>query len=182
MTGDRDVVALGATQSLCPVCLERIPAERVAVHEDVYLLATKAAAIAHCAEQRLGVILVPTVVPGVNTDQLASILGYALERAPAVRGVHFQPVSFFGRYPSPPSDLDRITIPEVMRALERQTGGAIEVSHFRPPSAENAHCSFQGSFLRSKALGGVPDASRHAAQLSLDALAVAVRSDQKGSP
>jgi uncharacterized radical SAM superfamily Fe-S cluster-containing enzyme len=94
------------------------------------------------------VILVPTVVPGVNTDDLGAIVAYALERAPTVRGVHFQPVSYFGRYPSPPSDLDRITIPEVMSALERQTGGAVRVSHLRPPSAENAYCSFQGNFVR----------------------------------
>lgn len=113
------------------------------------LAETKAAAIARCAEERLGVILVPTLVPGVNTAALGAIVDYALQRAPAVRGVHFQPVSFFGRYPAPPSDLDRVTIPEVLRLLERQTAGAIRVSHFRPPSAENAHCSFNGTFVRA---------------------------------
>jgi hypothetical protein len=112
------------------------------------LLQVKKAAIARCAEQGLGVVLVPTVVPGVNTEQLGAILGFALERAPAVRGVHFQPVSYFGRYPRPPTDAQRITLPEVMIRIEEQTFGAIQRSHFRPPSAENAYCSFQGTFVR----------------------------------
>jgi uncharacterized radical SAM superfamily Fe-S cluster-containing enzyme len=114
------------------------------------LAETKAAAIARCAEQRLGVMLVPTVVRGVNTGELGAIVAYALERTPVVRGVHFQPVSFFGRYPSPPADLDRVTIPEVLQLLEQQTGGAIRASHFRPPSAENAYCSFNGTFILSR--------------------------------
>ncbi len=122
-----------------------------AVHERLRgarLLQAKAAAIAHCAAAGLGVVLVPTLVPGVNTDQLGAILSFALERAPAVRGVHFQPVSYFGRYPAHPTDGERITIPEVMAGIEEQTAGAIRVAHFHPPSAENAHCSFQGSFVR----------------------------------
>ncbi len=112
------------------------------------LLEIKKAAIARCAEHGLGVVLVPTVVPGVNTEQLGAILRFALERAPTVRGVHFQPVSYFGRYPRPPTDAQRITLPEVMTGIEAQTFGAIQASHFRPPSAESAHCSFQGTFVR----------------------------------
>lgn len=111
------------------------------------LLESKTAAIAHCAEQHLGVILVPTVVPGVNSEDLGKIIEYAVQRAPAVRGVHFQPISYFGRYPRPPSDSDRITLPEVMNGIERQTGGRIKASQLRPPSAENAHCSFQAHFV-----------------------------------
>ena len=111
------------------------------------LLEAKTAAIAHCAEQHLGVILVPTVVPGVNSEDLGKIIEYAAQRAPTVRGVHFQPVSYFGRYPRVPSDGDRITLPEVMSGIERQTGGRIKASQLRPPSAENAHCSFQAHFV-----------------------------------
>jgi uncharacterized radical SAM superfamily Fe-S cluster-containing enzyme len=121
-----------------------------AVHQRIRgarLLAAKTAAIARCAEARLGVILVPTLVPGVNTDQMGAILSYGLERAPVVRGVHFQPVSYFGRFPGRPTDAERITLPEVMTGIEAQTGGSIRVSHFHPPSAENAHCSFQGNFF-----------------------------------
>lgn len=111
------------------------------------LLAVKQAAIANCAEQQLGIILVPTLVPGVNIGEIGSILQFALEHMPAVRGVHFQPVSYFGRYPAEPADESRITIPEVLRAIEQQTGGKIRAKHFQPPSAENAYCSFNGNFL-----------------------------------
>ncbi len=111
------------------------------------LLAEKVLAVKHCAEQGIGVVLVPTLVPGVNTDQIGSIIEFALQRLPAVRGVHFQPISYFGRYPGPPGDDDRITIPEIITAIETQTGGKIRSGHFKPPGCENALCSFHGNFV-----------------------------------
>jgi uncharacterized radical SAM superfamily Fe-S cluster-containing enzyme len=111
------------------------------------LLEAKTKAISNCAEQRLGVVLVPTLVPGVNTADIGGIIDYALARMPTVRGVHFQPVSYFGRYPSQPRDCDRITIPEVINEIERQTEGRIRMADFRPPAAENAYCSFHGNFV-----------------------------------
>jgi 7,8-dihydro-6-hydroxymethylpterin dimethyltransferase len=113
------------------------------------LLETKTAAIRRCAELALGVVLVPTVVPGVNDQALGDILRFGLARAPAVRGVHFQPISYFGRYPTAPADADRITLPEVMRGLERQTGGMVRAADFRPPGAEHARCSFSATFERT---------------------------------
>ena len=139
-----------------------------AVHRQIRgsaLHSRKLAAIDRCAEVGLGVVLVPTLVPGVNTNELGAILSFAAARGPAVRGVHFQPVSWFGRYPGSPTDADRITLPEVMRAIEEQTGGAVPSSDLRPPSAENPHCSFSGSFLRTpqgtlSRRGGRPDPDR----------------------
>jgi len=114
------------------------------------LLGIKASAISHCMENQLGVVLVPTLVPGVNTGDIGNIIEFAIGRMPTVRGVHFQPISYFGRYPKAPVDSDRITIPEVITAIERQTGGRTKISDFRPPKAENAHCSFNGSFVLMK--------------------------------
>jgi len=111
------------------------------------LLAHKIAAIEHCAQHQIGVILVPTLVPGVNTSAIGAIVDFALERLPAVRGVHFQPVSYFGRYPHAPDDSQRITIPEVIRAIETQTQGRIARTVFEPPGCENARCSFHGAFV-----------------------------------
>ncbi|MCG8400703.1 MAG: radical SAM protein [Firmicutes bacterium] len=110
-------------------------------------LAAKLETIRLCGELGLGVILVPTVVPGVNDHNLGSIIDLALERMPVVRGVHFQPVSYFGRYPQPPSDRMRITLPEIISRLEYQTAGRIKAEHFRPPGCENALCSFHGNFI-----------------------------------
>jgi uncharacterized radical SAM superfamily Fe-S cluster-containing enzyme len=112
-----------------------------------FLLKRKMAAIENCRQQGLGVVLVPTVVPGVNDLELGSIIQFALENLDVVRGVHFQPVSYFGRYPVPPSDMDRITIPEIIRKLELQTEGLLKARDFKPPGCENALCSFHGNFV-----------------------------------
>jgi uncharacterized radical SAM superfamily Fe-S cluster-containing enzyme len=111
------------------------------------LLTRKRTAIERCAEKDIGVVLVPTLVPGVNTHNIGGIIEFALQHAPAVRGVHFQPVSYFGRYPQPPGDEGRITIPEVIRAVEAQTDGLVGSENFRPPGCENALCSFHGNFV-----------------------------------
>ncbi len=111
------------------------------------LAAHKQAAVECCAEQQIGVVLVPTLVPGVNTGDIGGIIEFGLRHSPTVRGVHFQPISYFGRYPQPPHDSARITIPEIICAIEAQTGGAIKRAHFGPPGCENALCSFHGSFV-----------------------------------
>ena len=111
------------------------------------LAPVKAMAVERCGDAGLGVVLVPTLVPGVNTDNIGAIIRFALAHLPLVRGVHFQPISYFGRYfPGKPS-LERFTLPEVMRAIEEQTDGLMRVSDFVPPGGENARCSFHGSFF-----------------------------------
>ncbi len=112
------------------------------------LMAEKEAAIAACAENGLGVILVPTLAPGVNLHNIGEIVRFGLAHAPTVRGVHFQPVSYFGRYPTAPADEDRVTLPEVIRALAVQTEGLVKIEHFVPPGCENARCSFHGNFVQ----------------------------------
>ncbi len=111
------------------------------------LLAEKTAAIEACRESGLGVVLVPTVVPGINDDQIGAIIQTAITHSPTVRAVHFQPLSFFGRYPEPPDGRRRPTLPWLMREIEAQTDGRFPVDAFSPPGCENALCSFSGSFL-----------------------------------
>lgn len=111
------------------------------------LLAAKEQAIESCGRQELGVVLVPTLVPGINTGHIGDIVRYALKGMPVVRGVHFQPVSYFGRYPVPPQDRDRITLPEVIRALEEQTDGLLKAADFAPSDCESSVCSFHGDFI-----------------------------------
>ena len=112
------------------------------------LAQAKLAAIEVCADQGIGVVLVPTLVPGVNTHNIGAILQTALDWIPAVRGVHFQPISYFGRYPAMPDAVSRITLPEVLQAIERQSGGLFQTAQFGPPGCENALCSFHGQFLQ----------------------------------
>lgn len=110
------------------------------------LFAEKQAAIEACSDELIGVTLVPTLVPGVNDHNIGDMLKFGLERSPAVRGVHFQPVSYFGRYPGPPEDKDRITLPEVLSAIERQTGGRINILDFLPSACDHPRCGFHGDF------------------------------------
>jgi len=111
------------------------------------LLDVKCAAIDICGENLIGVTLVPTVVPGVNDDNIGDIIKFGLERSPAVRGVHFQPVSYFGRYPHEPSNEDRITLPEILRAIEVQTNRKFSMSDFVPSACDHPRCGFHGDFV-----------------------------------
>ena len=111
------------------------------------LLDVKRRAIERCGALEIGVVLVATVVPGINERQIGDIIRFGLAHSPAVRGAHFQPVSYFGRYPEQPQDCDRLTLPEIMRALADQTGGLVQPGSLRPASSEHALCSFHGNFV-----------------------------------
>ena len=112
------------------------------------LLDQKMAVLERCENLDIGVVLVPTLVPDVNTQDIGQILHLALAHMPTVRGVHFQPISYFGRYLTSPTNAARITIPEVIRAIEAQSDGRISAASFCPPRGENAACSFHGSFVQ----------------------------------
>ena len=124
------------------------------VGDDVYqrlrgakLMRLKTQAIRNCGQAGIGVVLTPTLVPGVNVDQIGAIVDFAIAETPAVRAVHFQPVSYFGRCLTPPENASRITLPEVMEALIAHGGGTIRHGDFHPGSAENPYCSFSGRFV-----------------------------------
>ena len=113
------------------------------------LLEQKLQAVRNAGEAGLGVVLVPTVVRGVNSDAIGAIVRQALYLAPVVRGIHFQPVSYFGRFSEREGSGDRFTLPELMGCLEKQTEGLLKVSDFSPPGGEHAHCSFHATYLYS---------------------------------
>lgn len=107
----------------------------------------KKAAIDACEDAKLGVILVPVITPGVNEDQVGAILNYARSRMPVVRGVHFQPISYFGRCLEAQGSY-RITIPKMLKLMEEQTEDWIEHTHFTGGNATNPYCTFQANYLR----------------------------------
>ncbi len=111
------------------------------------LLATKKTAIENCGKHGIGVVLVPTLVPGINDKDVGNLMRLAVAHAPVVRSIHFQPVSYFGRYLYPPADNDRITLPRLMRLIESQTHGAFKAADFSPPGCENSLCSFSASYM-----------------------------------
>ena len=111
------------------------------------LLAVKKQAIQNCKESGLGVVLVVTAVPKVNTENIGSVIDFVIENIPAVRGIHFQPVSYFGRFPEAPSDDMRFTIPELISAIEEQSGGRIKANDFIPLVSGHSLCSFHSNFI-----------------------------------
>jgi len=113
------------------------------------LLDKKIMAVRNCEEAGLGVVLVPTLMRGVNTISVGAMVRQALQLAPTVRGIHFQPISYFGRFPEKNGDEGRFTLPELMRCLEEQTGGLVKVTDFSPPGCEHAHCSCHATYMLS---------------------------------
>jgi uncharacterized radical SAM superfamily Fe-S cluster-containing enzyme len=104
------------------------------------LRAIKQQALDHLAQAGLHAVLVATVAQGVNEGEIGDILHYGLEH-PAVLGISYQPVTFAGRCLDDHDPLHRITLPDVLHALEAQTEGLFQVSDFRPVPCPHPTCS-----------------------------------------
>jgi len=97
------------------------------------LLPFKMKVIENCREVGFNsVVLVPTLVRGVNDGEVGDIINYAVENFDVVRGVNFQPVSFTGRTDEKKRLESRITIPDFMKLVEEQTNGEISRDDFYP--------------------------------------------------
>jgi uncharacterized radical SAM superfamily Fe-S cluster-containing enzyme len=78
------------------------------------------------------IVLVPVVVKGVNDNQIGDIIRFAVENKDCIRAVNFQPVSITGRINREDRNSMRITIPEIMKRAENQTGGFIKANDWYP--------------------------------------------------
>src|SRR5256886_472526 len=87
------------------------------------------------AVDRLGeiggdVVLVPAVDRFVNLHEVGAIVSFGMQH-PAVRGINFQPAFQAGRH-GESDPMQRLTIPDILKALEEQTSGTLLVSDFVP--------------------------------------------------
>jgi 7,8-dihydro-6-hydroxymethylpterin dimethyltransferase len=98
------------------------------------LLSVKLAAIENCRKVNLQIVLVPTIIKGVNDGQIGDILRFAAQNIDIIRGVNFQPVSFAGRTPADEVESQRVTIPDFEMMVEDQTDSQIKVEDFYPAS------------------------------------------------
>jgi uncharacterized radical SAM superfamily Fe-S cluster-containing enzyme len=98
----------------------------------VDLLDIKMKALDNCREAGLSIVLVVTLVKGVNDQQLGNIIRFAIKNFDLIRCVNVQPVSICGRIPEEEREKMRITIPDFMRLVEEQTEGKIKMSDFYP--------------------------------------------------
>ena len=104
------------------------------------MLDVKKKAIENAAKIDMGVTLVAVVSPNINLDQVGEIIDFAISKVPTVKGVHFQPIAYFGRYPIQPKDEDRVMLPDLLKEIEVQTKGQLRAENFVPTSCANVHC------------------------------------------
>ena len=117
------------------------------------LMELKQRAIDHCGKAGLPVTLVPTVTKEVNLDQVGALVRYMLDHVNVIKGIHFQPASFFGRNPDEPGATgdfnERVTMFAVMDEMERQTYGLIKKADLAPISTGHPLCCFSAAFMKN---------------------------------
>ncbi len=100
------------------------------------LVDVKDRVIEHCRATKptpLAVCLVPTIVKGINDDQIGAILQYAYDNIDVIRAVNFQPVAFTGRIDEKERLAQRFTLPDLTHAIEEQTGWATSDDFYPTP-------------------------------------------------
>jgi hypothetical protein len=85
------------------------------------------------AGKRPSVVLVPTVVRGVNDHQIGDMVNFALKNSDVVRAVNFQPVAFTGRITREELTKGRFTLPDLVKAEMAQTGYTTKDDWFPVP-------------------------------------------------
>jgi uncharacterized radical SAM superfamily Fe-S cluster-containing enzyme len=104
------------------------------------LLAIKKEAIKTAQRAGLSVVLAATIVKGVNDHQLWEIINFAIKRK--TLGVNFQPFAAIGRYPQALlNPIDRITVADIARGIELQSGGKLKATDFIPVPCPDIRCS-----------------------------------------
>ena len=94
------------------------------------ILDEKLRALDRLASIGLNVTLVPAIERGVNEHEIGRIIDFAIKH-PAVRGINFQPAFHAGRHMQH-DPMQRITIPDILKLIEQQTGGNFLKSYFIP--------------------------------------------------
>ncbi|MGC8569399.1 MAG: tetraether lipid synthase Tes [Nitrososphaeria archaeon] len=89
----------------------------------------------NCRQAGLGIVLVPTVIKGVNDHEVGDMLRFAFFNMDIVRGINYQPVSLTGRVPRHERERFRITIPDVIQRIEEQTNGEVKQEDWFPVPA-----------------------------------------------
>jgi 7,8-dihydro-6-hydroxymethylpterin dimethyltransferase len=81
------------------------------------LLEVKRTALENIHAAGMKAVLVPTIVRGVNDDQVAKILQFAIDHIHVVSGIAYQPVSFTGRIDAADREARRYTLGDLANDL-----------------------------------------------------------------
>lgn len=113
------------------------------------LVEVKYKALERLFQHDIPVILVPTIVKGVNDGEIGEIVKYAVKHK-LVMGIVFQPVAFNGRMTNF-NPMNRTTLPDVIKAIDFQTDGMFSATDFIPlPCPYPICCSLAYAYRRGK--------------------------------
>ncbi|MBD3214414.1 MAG: radical SAM protein [Candidatus Lokiarchaeota archaeon] len=94
------------------------------------LFAYKERVIENCRKVGLtSVVLVQTVVKGITDMEIGNVIQYAIDNIDVVRGIVYQPVSLCGRITAEDMEDIRITNADVIKEVDKQTGGKIGIDN-----------------------------------------------------
>jgi 7,8-dihydro-6-hydroxymethylpterin dimethyltransferase len=100
------------------------------IRREKNLLPEKMQALDRLASAGLDVVLVPTIERGINLHEVGAIVKFGVQH-PAVKGINFQPMFHSGRHIAN-DPLQRLTIPDVLKAIDEQADGMFLASDFVP--------------------------------------------------
>lgn len=103
------------------------------------LVEVKLRALEALGRAGLNVTLVCTLQGGVNDHELGRIVRFGVER-PYVTGISFQPATYSGRHVLPEQLERRMTFPDVIAAIAKQTDGLFAVDDFLPLPCAHPNC------------------------------------------
>ena len=99
----------------------------------------KLRAIDNCRTEDVPVILAPTIIKGVNDNQLGSLINYCMSNMDVIGGLAIQPAFMSGRF-----DVEmrqRLSLGDITALIEEQTGGRIATRDFWPLSCIHPLCA-----------------------------------------
>lgn len=97
------------------------------------LLEEKLKIIEICRKCDIEVILVPTLIRGMNNDEIGNLIKFTAENSDIIRGLVFQPIAFTGRATAN-HFLNEWTDYTFAEEVEKQTSGEIKASDLFPVS------------------------------------------------
>jgi hypothetical protein len=86
--------------------------------------AKKLATIENCRELGMKICLVPTLLKGINDDQVAHIFRFAVENIDVISAISYQPVSFTGRIDRETISKHRFTLGDLAHGIAEASGAS----------------------------------------------------------
>ncbi|MEM3161848.1 MAG: radical SAM protein [Candidatus Bathyarchaeia archaeon] len=111
------------------------------------LLHEKLKVIEICRKHDIEIILVPTLVKGLNDFEIGKIIRFAAENSEVIRGLVFQPIAFTGRA-SNGFSIDDWTDYTFAEEVEKQTSGEVKATDLFPVSIMTPPIMVMSRFMK----------------------------------